>query len=101
MLEVRGQRAVRRDNGPVVPWDMRDLVGPHIDHGLDTDGHAGLERYAPPGPPIVGHLRVFVRRPADAVPDQTAHDAIAGALRMALNSRRNIFQMVARLRLRD
>src|SRR4051812_27355474 len=42
MLEVRGRFAVDADDRPFVGEDA-DAAGPHVDHGLDGNRHAGLE----------------------------------------------------------
>jgi hypothetical protein len=58
---------------------VRTFALPEVEHRLDGE-HEALPASAPrPARPVVRHLRLLVRLPPDAVPDQVAHDAVAGA----------------------
>src|SRR5688572_18635163 len=67
VLGVRAARAVGAADRPAVGVHD-DLVGALEQPRLDRDDEAGLEREPAPGAAVVGHVRVAVHRPADAVP---------------------------------
>ena len=75
MLEMGGRFAIRGHDGPFIGEDA-GLFGTHVDHGLDGDGHAGLEAGSVAFFAVVGHLGLFVELAADAVADEFAHNAV-------------------------
>ncbi len=91
---------VGRDHAPAVIEQHRlDPAG--VDHGLDGEHIARLERGAPVARPVVGHLRLLVHGGADGVPDVLAHDAEAGRLGHVLDGAADLVQRVALGQLRD
>src|SRR5262245_45841364 len=75
---------VARDHRPAV-GQQPDLAPAGVDHRLDRESHAGLERQAGVGLSVVQYLRVFVKTPPDAVAAILPHDAVVVGLDKALD----------------
>src|SRR4051812_6938792 len=91
-LEVGGQRAVGRIDGPVVIAEA-DVGAARVDHRLDGEHHARLEQGAAPRLAVVGDLRVLVHVAADAVADQRADDRQALGLDPLLDGVRDVAEV--------
>ena len=77
--------------------DFLDVLAPGVDHGLDGEGHAGLELLQRAGLAVVQHLRLFMKAAPDAVATKLAHHAEALAFGKCLDGVANVAQMRARL----
>ena len=89
VLEVGARAPVERPNGPPVRHDL-DLIGPLVDHGLESYGHALSETLPHGRLAVVRHLRLLVHPPADAVSDEVLDHRIAGALDELLDGVSNV-----------
>src|SRR4051794_29785105 len=75
VLPVGGTGAVAGDDGPAVV-ELLGLVGAQGEHGLDGDGHAGLQAGALAGLAEVGQEGLHVHLGADAVAAVVGDDAV-------------------------
>src|SRR5215212_3265273 len=98
-LEVGGERAVLREDRPVVVGHPH-LVTASCDHRLDRQHHPLLQPRASPGRPVVGDLRILVHLAPDAVPDERADDREALRLDVPLDRVRDVTEAIARHALR-
>src|SRR5258707_12910080 len=76
MLELRRQRAVARHGGPAVGQDFYMRLA-EIDHRLDGEDHAGLQRDAFAGPADMDDVRLVVEHAPEAMAAEIAHHAHA------------------------
>src|SRR5258705_10263753 len=76
MLELRRQRTVARHRGPAVGQDFYMRLA-EIDHRLDGEEHAGLQRHAFAGPADMNDVGLVMKHAAQAVPAEIAHHAHA------------------------
>jgi hypothetical protein len=67
-----------------------------IDHGLNRQGHPGLQANPPPRFPEIRNLGLLMQVLADAVPHKIAHNGEAVGFHMPLNRRGNILQAILR-----
>src|SRR5947208_698718 len=74
MLEVRADRAIHGDRGPVILEHARARLA-RVDHGLDGEDHALAQTRTVAGDAVVRHLRIFVQLGADAVSHKIAYYA--------------------------
>src|SRR4029079_14357806 len=84
MLELRRQRAVARHRGPAVGEDLHMRLA-EIDHRLDGEEHAGLQRHAFAGPADMYDVRLVVEQAAQPMAAEIAHHAHALRLDKALD----------------
>src|SRR5690606_19559543 len=91
---------VRGDDRPSVGQGA-DVGRAEVEHRLDGEDEAYLQRHSTPGLPVVGNLRLLVWLPADAVSHQVANDAVARFIRWRLNGRADITESVAGANLLD
>src|SRR4030088_1697916 len=91
---------VLRDDGPAV-GELADARLAGIDHRLDGEGHAGLERHAGGGLAVVEHLGLLVKLAPDAVAAELPHHREAVLLGVALDHRADVAQARARPDLLD
>src|SRR5829696_350242 len=99
-LEMGGERPVLGVDRPVVAADP-DGRAPYVDHRLDGQDHALLERRALARRPEVRDLRVLMHVAADAVADELADDRKALLLDRGLHRVRDIAEAVADVALLD
>src|SRR5580704_13389517 len=76
MLELRRQRTVARHGRPAVGQDLHMRLA-EIDHRLDGEEHAGLQRHPFAGPPDVNDVRLVVEHAAETMAAEIAHHAHA------------------------
>src|SRR5688572_2811650 len=100
VLPLRRQAVVLGHHGPAV-GELPDLGLAGVDHRLDGEGHARLQREADAAPAVVEDLRLFVELPADAVPAELAHHAVAVLLGVRLDGVADVAQVRARPHLAD
>src|SRR5262249_27129852 len=100
VLELRRQRAVDGDRGPLV-LEHFDLERADVDHRLDREAHARTHAVALPPLADVRDLRWLVKAPADPVADERAHHAAALAFGELLNRRADVADPRAIANLRD
>src|SRR5687768_10080792 len=100
MLPLRRQAVVLGDDGPAV-GQLADARLAGVDHGLDREGHARLERHAGAGAAVVQDLRLLVELAADAVAAELAHHGVAVLLGVGLDGRAEVAQAHARADLAD
>src|SRR5688572_10660135 len=100
VLPLRRQAVVLGDDGPAV-GQLADAGLAGVDHRLDREGHARLERHAGAGAPVVQDLRLLVELAADAVAAEFAHHRIAVLLGVRLDGGAQVAQPRARAHLAD
>src|SRR5262245_34893471 len=100
VLEVRRPAPVLGDRRPVVGQDLH-LPRAHRHHRLDGQHHAGLHDLAGARVAEVRHLRVFVKRPPDAVAHERPDHAESMALAVRLDGVADVAEPVARPALHD
>src|SRR3984893_11767665 len=76
MLELRRQRAVAGHGGPAVRQNLHMRLA-EIDHRIDGEEHAVLQRHALAGPADMDDVRLVVEHAAEAVTAEIAHHAHA------------------------
>src|SRR5829696_1438519 len=76
MFELRRQRTVARYRGPAVGQDFHMRLA-EIDHRLDGEEHAGLQRHALAGPADMDDVRLVVEHAPEAMAAEIAHHAHA------------------------
>ena len=92
--------AVRGDHRPAVV--QSSVSGPlRVDHRLDREDHAGLERRPGGARPVVRHLGRLVHRRADRVADVLADDGEPGRLGHELDGAADLVEAVALAQLVD
>src|SRR5579862_1446970 len=96
VLEMGGERTVAGHDRPVVGLHDR-LVAAEGEHRLDGQAQAGLDPPAGLAGAVVGDLGILVHRPADAVADELADDAVALRPGHILDRRADVADPVARL----
>src|SRR4051794_23719831 len=74
VLELRRQRTVARHRGPAVGQDFYVRLA-EIDHRLDGEEHAGLQRHALAGPADMDDVRLVMEHAPEAVAAEIAHHA--------------------------
>src|SRR5579859_31439 len=84
MLELRRQRAVAGDRGPAIGEDFYVRLA-EIDHRLDGEEHAGLERHALAGPADMDDVGLVVEQASEPMAAEVAHHAHALRLDKALD----------------
>src|SRR5271168_3709827 len=84
MLELRRQRTVAGHRGPAVGQNLHMRLA-EIDHRLDGEEHAGLERHAFAGPANMDDVRLVVEHASQAMAAEVAHHAHALRLDKTLN----------------
>src|SRR4029077_11597060 len=89
MLELCRQRTVAGHRGPAVGQDLHMRLA-EIDHGLDGEEHAGLQRHALAGPADMNDVGLVVEHAAQAVAAEVAHHAHALRLDETLNGMADI-----------
>jgi hypothetical protein len=92
--------AVDGNGGPTV-FQHADFRAAGVDHGLDSEDHAGLEAGAFAGVAEVGDLGVFVHGAADSVANELADDAEAFGLAELLDGGGDVAETAADLALLD
>src|SRR5829696_9149230 len=80
VLEVGGEGAVGRVDGPPVPLAEADIVVAERDHGLYGEGHPRKQTWTRAGRAVVRDLGVLVHLPADPVGDQVPYDPVTAGL---------------------
>jgi hypothetical protein len=94
MFKVRRGGTVGRHDRPAI--SQRSCRRPtQIDHRFDREGHPGFDPIACVRPPVVGDLRLFVHRPADAVSDHLTHHTETGILDVLLDRAGDVADPVA------
>src|SRR5438309_5088307 len=91
---------VLRHDGPSVR-EFPDACLAGVDHRLDGERHAWLERHSSGGLAVMQDLRLLVELAADAVPTELAHNRKSVALGMLLDRCPNITQAGPRAHLED
>ena len=86
VLKMRRGFSIGGDHGPAVFEDF-DLVRSQIDHRLDGKNEPGLDFRARAVLDIIQDWRVFVKRAADAVAAEFAHNSIVVRVCESLNRR--------------
>src|SRR5918993_4128397 len=76
ILEVGGEGAVGRVDGPSVPLAEADVVVAERDHGLYGEGHPGEQARTRTRAAVVRNLGVFMHLTPDPVGDQVPHDPV-------------------------
>ena len=99
VLEMGGRLAIGGDDGPAV-GELADLRAAQVDHGLDGDGHAGLELGFDLAA-VVGDVRFLVQGSANAVPHKFADDTVAALDHEVLDGFGNMMDAVAGAGLAD
>ena len=94
VLIMCGKRAVFCHNGPVI-IQPSDCIASGCDHRLDGERHARLQADAAAWLCEVRHCRIFVQVRSDAVAYQVADNAVAEALCVCTDRRRNLMKMMA------
>lgn len=94
VLIMCGKRAVFCHNGPVI-IQPSDCIASGCDHRLDGERHARLQTDAAAWLCEVRHCRIFVQVRSDAVAYQVADNAVAEALCVCTDRRRNLMKMMA------
>jgi hypothetical protein len=79
-------------DGPAIAQFL-DIPAPGVEHGLDGDGHAGLEPVQCAGFAVMQHLGFFVKVPANAVAAKLAHHTQAMPLGKSLDGMADITQI--------
>ena len=79
------------DDGPVVGQQF-DVAFAGVDHGFDSDRHAGLERHPGPRQAVMQNLRVFVELSADTVAAVFLYNRELPGFRIGLNGMPNVTQ---------
>src|SRR5918999_3381709 len=80
VLEVGGEGAVGRVDGPPVPLAEADIVVAQRDHGLYGEGHPRKQTWTRTRTAVVRDLGVLVHLPADPVGDQVPYDPVTTRL---------------------
>src|ERR671910_1359907 len=80
VLEVGGEGAVGRVDGPPVPLAEADIVVAERDHGLYGEGHPRKQTWTRTGRAVVRDLGVLVHLPADPVGDEVPYDPVTARL---------------------
>src|SRR5690242_21664659 len=91
VFPLRREAVVLRDDGPAV-GQLADARLACVDHRLDREGHAWLERKAGARLAVVQDLRLLVEAPADAMAAALAHDREAVRFGMRLDRRADVAQ---------
>src|SRR4051812_6195422 len=91
---------VLRHDGPSVR-ELPDARLAGVDHGLDGERHAGLERHSSAGLAVMLALRLLLELAAGAVPAELAHNRESVALGMLLDRCANTAQPGSRAHLED
>ena len=76
VLKLRRELAVARHSGPAVGQHLH-MRAPEVDHRLDGEQHAGLQRLAFADLAVVQDVGAVVEDLAKSVPAEIAHDAAA------------------------
>src|SRR4051812_20441281 len=87
-------------DGPSVR-ELPDARLAGVDHRLDGERHAGLDRHSSGGLAVMQDLRLLVELAADAVPAELAHNRESVALSMLLDRCPNITKAGPRAHLED
>src|SRR5215213_9676679 len=80
VLEVGGEGAVGRVDGPTVPLAEADTVVAERDHGLYGEGHPGEQARARIRAAVVRYLGVLMHLAADTVGDEVPYDPVTARL---------------------
>ncbi len=97
MLEMGRDLPIDRHHRPPVTQRL-DLPRPQVEHRLDGQDQARLQPQALSRPPVVRHLRVFVRPRADTVPGQRLRHTTARRDADPLDRRADVPDVQARAR---
>ncbi len=91
MFELGGKGSVARYRGPAIIQDLH--LGPSgIDHGFDSEEHAGLQLRPFAGAAEMQHIGRFMEVPANAMATEIPHHAEAVLFHMHLNGVPDIAQ---------
>src|ERR671910_86852 len=95
VLEVGGEGAVGRVDGPPVPLAEADIVVAERDHGLYGEGHPRKQTWTRTRTAVVRDLGVLVHLPADPVGDQVPYDPVTTRLGEGLYGVAHVAKSVA------
>src|SRR5919112_2824040 len=99
VLEVGGEGAVSRVDGPSVPLAEADTVVAERDHGLYGEGHPGEQARARIRAAVVRYLGVLMHLAADTVGDQVPYDPVSARLGEGLYGMAHVAKPFARAHL--